>query len=399
VLLGATMLTGEQAALAESPDCPGATIVGTGRDEVLRGTDGDDVIDGRGGDDRIRGLGGDDVLCGGEGQDRLRGGAGDDTLRGGSDAKVAEDTDYYVYHGDVLDGGPGDDVLDPGTDRRHDDLVDTASWESSAQGVVVDLAAGTATGDGTDQLTGAFRTAAGSAYDDVLLGSVRDDALRGNGGSDRLEGRDGTDDLTAGNLLGGSRETVPNVLLGGAGGDVLDGAEGADELRGGRGDDLLQANGGADRSYGGRGSDTFNDSVVPTDGQVLDGGPGAHDDFAAVWFGDAAGEDPGRVTGRLDLAAGTAVAQVQGATVRVTATGFEDGAAPGVRGDRWTIIGSDGPNVLYAGWKSPVRIHAGAGDDELYGSDLDDLLDGGPGRDLGIGWAGHDRYVSIERRR
>ncbi|MFC4785439.1 calcium-binding protein [Nocardioides sp. MAHUQ-72] len=399
LVIGTTTLVGEASAGAAPSGCPGATIVGTAGDDTLRGTEGDDVIDGRGGDDRVLGLGGDDVLCGGEGQDRLRGGPGSDTLHGGSDAKVAEDTDYYVYYGDVLDGGGGDDVLDPGTDSRHDDLVDTASWASSAQGVVVDLEAGTGSGDGTDQLAGAFRAAEGSAHDDVLLGSERDDALRGNGGSDRLEGRGGTDDLSAGTLIGGSRETVPNVLLGGSGGDLLDGAEGADELRGGRGKDLLQANGGADRSYGGRGDDVFNDAVVPVDGQVLDGGPGAHDDFAAVWFSDADGQDPGRVTGRLDLAAGTAVAQVQDAAVRVAATGFENASAPGGRRDRWTIIGTDGPNVLYAAWKSPVRIHAGPGADELYGSDGDDLLDGGSGRDLGVGWAGHDRYVSIERRR
>jgi Ca2+-binding RTX toxin-like protein len=265
--------------------------------------------------------------------------------------------------------------------------------------VVVDLGAGTASGDGSDRLAGRFGTAVGSAYDDLLRGSERGDAINGGRGSDRIEGRGGPDELTAGNVLGGSHETTPNVLLGGDGADRLDGADGPDVLRGGPGADFFQASGGADRSYGGRGDDGFNDVVVPADGQVVDGGPGAHDDFAAIYFADAGGDDPGPVTGRLDLAAGTATAQVGGETVRLVATGFEDGTAPGVRGDRWTIIGTDGPNVLYAGWKSPVRIRAGAGADKLYGSDLDDVLDGGAGRDLGIGWAGHDRYVSIERRR
>ena len=177
---------------------------------------------------------------------------------------------------------------------------------------------------------------------------------------------------------------------------LLDGADGPDLLRGGPGDDFFQAAGGADRSYGGRGDDGFNDVVVPADGQVVDGGPGAHDDFAAIWFGDVTGDDPGPVTGRLDLAAGTAVAQVQGGTVRLAATGLEDATAPGVRGDRWTVVGTDGPNVLYAGWRSPVRIRAGGGADELYGSDRDDLLDGGAGRDLGIG-LGRPRPLRLGR--
>ena len=398
LLVAAGTLTAGVADAAVGP-CAGATVPGTAGDDWLTGTDGPDVIDGRGGDDRIEGLGGDDVLCGGEGRDVLRGGAGDDHLHGGSDARVVEDTDYYVYYGDSLDGGAGDDLLDPGTDSRHDGRVDTVTWVGSARAVVVDLAAGTATGDGSDRLTGRFGTAVGSAYDDVLLGSERGDRIRGNGGGDRVEGRGGPDELTGGDVLGGSTETTPNLLLGGAGADRLDGAEGPDLLRGGPGDDFFQANGGADRSYGGRGDDGFNDVVVPADGQVVDGGPGAHDDFTAIYFGDAAGNDPGPVTGRLDLTAGTATAQVQGRTVRLVATGFENASAPGVRGDRWTIVGTDGPNVLYAGWKSPVRIRAGAGDDELSGSDLDDLLDGGPGRDRALGWAGHDRYLSVERRR
>jgi Ca2+-binding RTX toxin-like protein len=398
LVLAAGLLTAGVADAAVGP-CAGATVVGTAGDDRLSGTDGPDVIDGRGGDDRIEGLGGDDVLCGGLGQDVLRGGAGDDRLHGGGDAKVVEDTDYYVYYGDTLDGGAGNDLLDPGTDSRHDGLVDTVTWAGSVQAVVVDLTAGAATGDGSDRLAGRFGSVVGSAYDDLLQGSERGDALDGSGGSDRIEGRGGPDTLTAGDVLGGSHEAVPNVLIGGDGADLLDGADGPDLLRGGPGDDFFQAAGGADRSYGGRGDDGFNDVVVPTDGQVVDGGPGAHDDFAAIYFGDATGDDPGPVTGRLDLAAGTAVAQVRGGTVRLAATGLEDATAPGVRGDRWTVIGTDGPNTLYAGWKSPVRIRAGGGADRLYGSDRDDLLDGGAGRDLGIGWGGHDRYVSVERRR
>ena len=130
------------------------------------------MIAGVGGDDVLIGLGGDDVLCGGRGQDILRGGPGEDRLYGGADAKVAEDTDYYVYYGDTLDGGPDDDTLVPGGDPRHDGSVDAVTVADATDGVTVDLAAGTIASKNdeepeTDTIDGPIATFTGTAYADT----------------------------------------------------------------------------------------------------------------------------------------------------------------------------------------------------------------------------------------
>lgn len=379
-----------------SGPCDRPTIRGTDGDDRLRGTEGPDVIAGKGGNDVILGLGGDDVLCGGGGQDRLVGGPGDDHLLGGIDAKVAEDTDYYVYDGDELDGGPGDDLLDGGRDRRHEGSVDRITYADAPGPLVVDLASGTVTGDGTDTVVGGIGAVVGGPFDDVLTGSDGPDVLYGGPGSDRISGGRGDDDLNAGGRLEEEPETAANTLLGGPGHDTLFGGAGDDLARGGSGDDFLQMEGGADRSYGGAGDDGINDEgVAPGEGQVLDGGPGT-DYLAGLGLVDRQGRWRGRTTGRFDMAAGTVIARVGSLTWSLTVSGFEDVNTP--RGELWTVLGTDGPDQIVAGFfGDPVRIYGRGGNDRIYGSDQDDVLNGGPGFDRGTGWGGHDRIRSIER--
>lgn len=177
---GPTISPGAGAARVPDPDC---TVAGTDGDDVLQGTDGPDVICGLGGNDDLRGLGGDDDL---------RGGAGDD----------------------LLAGGPGNDLLAGGEGS------DTASYLASATGVAVDLAAGVATGEGADGLSGIERVV-GSAWNDVLRGTGGPDVLLGGGGTDLLFGLEGDD-----------------LLDGGTGSDYLAGDSGLDDLRGGPGADI-----------------------------------------------------------------------------------------------------------------------------------------------------------------
>lgn len=146
--------------LAPSP----CTIDGTEGNDVLVGTPGPDMICGHGGDDVLQGLDGDDVL----------------------------------------DGGDGSDV---------------AAFEASPCCIRADLAAGTATGAGTDQLA-AIEGITGSPGDDVLRGDGGPNALTGLGGVDLLYGGDG-DDV----LLGGDGD---DWLAGEGGANVLDGEPGAD---------------------------------------------------------------------------------------------------------------------------------------------------------------------------
>lgn len=393
VVVGTSALVAAPAPGADP--CGSPTIRGTADDDTLRGTEGPDVIAGYAGDDVLRGLGGDDVLCGGGGQDTLVGSAGADELYGGTDAKVAEDTDYYLYYGDTLDGGPGSDALDGGLDARHDGSVDIVTFEHLPAGVEVDLAVGTATSGGdTDTIVVPVSRVTGSDHDDVLLGSDADENLIAGAGSDHVDGRGGDDWVDGAGWTNGHTDRLPNTVLGGAGHDTVNGDGGDDLLRGGRGRDLLQAGAGVDRSYAGVGDDTINDEAGPDAGQVLDGGPG-RDYLGGVALLDGDGRFRARVTGRIDLAAGTLRAHTDGVRWSVALRRMEDVSSQ--RG-AWTLYGTDGPDYLSAGFlNEPVRIFARGGNDQLYGSDRDDLLDGGPGRDRGAGWAGHDRYVSVER--
>jgi Ca2+-binding RTX toxin-like protein len=252
------------------PDCDDATVVGTAGDDVLRGTAGDDVIDGRGGDDDLRGGGGDDVLCGGGGRDLLVGGDGDDVLLGGAD-------------GDTLDGGLGDDTFVGGTDPRspHEDGSDVVTFEHSESGVVVDLTAHAAHGQGNDRFADQVWSVTGSRHDDILVGSDRADTLRGYQGSDVVYGLGGDDVLDGNGWSPGDENLLAvadgdDVVVGGAGDDQVEDEIGSDHLSGGPGDDHLEDSSpgrGPNWLFGGRGDDIL---VIDkgTPGDHVDGGPG-----------------------------------------------------------------------------------------------------------------------------
>jgi Ca2+-binding RTX toxin-like protein len=242
------------------------TIVGTPRADVLEGTRRRDIISGLGGRDTIKGLGGNDIICGFNGADTIIGGSGADVLSGdggndsvsggagdfdnlwgfsGNDAlKGGGGFDWVLYRGapgpvtldlsagsatgegtDTLSGiegvvgSPYDDVLTGGdanntfqAEDGNDTIdggggVDFASFFLSPGPVAVDLAAGTATGEGTDTLTGIENvngsgdfgdTLTGDTQSNVLLGSGGDDSVIGGDGDDELDGGDGTDALDGG---------------------------------------------------------------------------------------------------------------------------------------------------------------------------------------------------------
>jgi len=133
------------------------------------------------------------TFTGGAGNDYFYGGAGDDTINGGGGD-------------DTLIGGAGADVLNGGAG------TDTASYVTSAEGVTVDLGAGTGQGGDAegDTLTD-IENLVGSAHDDMLTGDAGDNVLDGGAGDDTLIGGAGDD-----------------TLIGGAGNDTLDGGEGID---------------------------------------------------------------------------------------------------------------------------------------------------------------------------
>jgi Ca2+-binding RTX toxin-like protein len=311
LLVGMLLVIPGSTANAAPPRCGGlsATIVGTPGDDVLKGTESDDVIVGLAGDDRMVGLGGNDTICGKDGNDILIGGPGDDTLLGG-------------------------------------DGSDTAGF-GGAPAVEIDLAAGTATGSGTDSLA-SIENAIGSEFGDTIAGDAGPNVLRGNGGADQIHGRAGNDTVVGGPdddaLSGGLGD---DALSGNLGNDQLLGMDGDDRLEGGAGDDVLVAGRGNDLMFGGVGTDSVDYSRAKE-----------------------------RV--RVNLTAGTAQAEGTDSLAgigNVTGSPFGD-----------IIVGNYQPNAL---------LGLG-GNDVIEGKSGDDTIDGGYGHDELFGGPGHDTIVGAE---
>ncbi|GGU34051.1 calcium-binding protein [Lentzea flava] len=139
------------------------------------GGDGDDSLHGGSGQDVLLGGAGDDTITGGPGADRLYGGDGDDVL----------DESPTEGGGNFLQGGHGNDKID-GVKPNMRDSVD---FSDHTEGMVIDLAAGTASGPGEiDQVLN---------VQDVY-GSAGDDTLSGNAWPNRMMGLGGTDTCTEG---------------------------------------------------------------------------------------------------------------------------------------------------------------------------------------------------------
>lgn len=194
------------------------------------GSENNDFVNGTSGSDVLNGLGGDDVLYAQDGDDLVNGGDGDDVIIGGTGA--GDD----VYVGDVG--------------------VDTVTYQSSTAGVVVDLAAGTATdvtarafgdpaGEYIDNDTlSSIENVLGSKVDDTISGDGGDNLLMGSGGADTLAGGAGNDTMVGGQddvlvsplilqnaVMVGYDANTPDgddVLIGGTGNDTLIGGDGVD---------------------------------------------------------------------------------------------------------------------------------------------------------------------------
>ncbi len=145
----------------------------------------------------------------------------------------------------------GNDTYNGGAD------TDTVSFANGTQGVNIDLALLTATGDAAGDTFISIEKFIGTAFNDVfqgaagainetVTGGAEDDFLKGGGGADVLNG--GADD---------------DKLQGEAGSDTLNGGSGEDELLGGDDADILNGGGGSDLLTGGLGVD------------VMTGGPGS----------------------------------------------------------------------------------------------------------------------------
>ncbi|SDN44951.1 Ca2+-binding protein, RTX toxin-related [Lutimaribacter pacificus] len=267
-------------------------------------------VDAGAGDDTLLGGAGDDTLAGGDGADLIAGGAGDDALDVGANDGV---TDMVV-----LADGDGDDTVSgfegptdngdgtfAGLDQLDvSDLTDVDGNPVDSNDVVVgDDGNGNAvlsfpngesiTLEGIDPAiaddpaylealgipTGSDGTVDGTAGNDDMAPGYTD------ADGDVIDGADGLDDIIE---AGNGNDTVNAGL----GDDTVDGGSGNDELSGNAGNDILAGNEGNDTLSGGDG----NDSLLGGDGSdelsgdlgadTLDGGAG--DDDLVLGTGDVA---------------------------------------------------------------------------------------------------------------
>ncbi len=240
--------------------------------DILIGNNVANRLVGLGGNDSIRGEGGNDVLDGGTGADALNGGADQDTasyftsLAGvnvnllantfsGGDA--AGDTLFFIENldgsggnrdilignnnvntirgfagidsirgeggNDTIEGGSGGDSLNGGAG------LDTISYETSAQGVNVDLRVAlqsTGAGDSLNDTLFFFENIKGSAGIDRLDGSNTANDIDGGADNDFINGHLGSDRLTGG---AGADEFIYTEAAWGSD-TILDYTDGIDHL-------------------------------------------------------------------------------------------------------------------------------------------------------------------------
>jgi len=450
------------------------TIIGDGVDNIFRGNAGSDSLDGgagtgdvaeysfataavsvnlttgrandgQGGTDtlanieRVWGSAFADTLIGGAGNDVLRGNAGNDSIVGG--AGSADVADYrnattgitvnmatrVVQDGqggndtlsgieqiwgstfnDSMLGGTGSDffVGSSGADTfAGGSGIDSVSYAfnpanstTATQGVSVNLTTGAGRDGygGVDSLSGI----------EVIYASSLADTINGNGPGLRFLGDAGNDSLSVG--------TGSNTLDGGNGDDTLSGGAGNDNLTGGSGFDLLTY---ADvtqsvtvsllgaRATGGGGADTLsgienvitgagNDSLLGDGaGNILTAGSG--NDTLAGGSGDdtlSGGTGNDSLNGGNDVDWVSYAELTASVTVNLT-TGRASGAsgADSLSGIENVLTGAGNDNVT--GSSLDNIISAGIGNDTLVGNSGNDTISGGLGNDSLNGGSGADHFI------
>jgi Ca2+-binding RTX toxin-like protein len=370
--------------------------------------------------DTIVGGGLNDIIFGDLDADLLSGGAGNDTINGGGS-------------GDTLSGGLGDDLLDGGSGTS----IDKVDYSAAAGPVMVDLAAGKATGEGNDTILN-IENVSGSAFDDAITGNATTNTLLGGAGNDVLHGGDSNDSLTG--------EAGLDQLFGDAGRDTLK-WDGVDSYDGGDGFDTLDANVttsdvidlrgagyvGLERILTGGGNDVVTlslDQVLSdtADDQFVADLGGATDTLKIDISGGWTATTPNATLGPTGVAAGISIAGLTaytftkgGGTVtvftnaeavqqlnqsspmlfssgndvvdfsKVAAGSYAAGSQyDALAGNDTVTMPVDAAAATAAGYSVGQAFTAGDGNDAVTGGGLNDVVNGGAGNDTLTGAAGDD---------
>jgi Ca2+-binding RTX toxin-like protein len=391
LLVAAGILVGSAStAAAATATCYGhkATIVGNSGNNNVYGTEKNDVIYAGAGNDAIYGRGGDDLICGGDGADTIHGGPGNDMVFGGRGQLYTDSRGKRWVKGDTLFDDAGDDFYSPVLDDRYPAYTpDRISFYYAPNGVTVNTATHTATGNGTDHWLGDRAELGGSKYDDVMVGGSHNDVFQGSYGDDKILGNGGADLIRDSPPTAATQDT--DTIEGGPGNDVLYTYGGADTLDGGDNDDTLFDFGhDAGTMLGGSGNDNISDALAVNKAQTIDGGSGTdtvalHPDFRTYV----------RPRILVDLASGQSSFQSSGVGFTVRGADTLD-----VFGLPLTYAGSEGDDVVYSDGMGAMTASGRAGNDTFIGTRLNDTYDGGLGSDtVATTGGGSDSCTSVER--
>ncbi|WP_430788407.1 calcium-binding protein [Actinoplanes sp. G11-F43] len=214
----------------------------------------------------------------------------------------------------------------------------------------------------------------GGSGNDVLYGGSGSDSLLGGSGTDRIYGRGGRDLITGGSSA--------DYLYGGDHTDSIYGSSGNDRIRGGAGSDWLYGEAGADYIWGEDGDDWVDGD---RDNDVLSGGAGKDrvtgDDGDDRVYG---GADDDTLYAMATSGEGVGADYYSGGSGRDLVT-YSKYIHSGVIVDADGAVGDDGAE----GERDTVATDV----ESLMGTMLNDVLLGGPGDNTLTGWGGDDRLI------
>ncbi|MFI7431219.1 hypothetical protein ACIBPB_29920 [Micromonospora sp. NPDC049836] len=375
------------------PDAPGSgdaglvnkVDTGSGQDTV-HGSAGSDLVvshSANGQTGHLYGYGGDDVLVGGYGTDELFGGP---------------DEDYVIAEPATVGEPDGTDGYGPARPVSHQPLP--AGTQSQTKLLVGGLGSDHLIGgDGGATVFGDRRLTAETCADAALADAQPDPTDQG--AADLILGGAGVEVVTAGSGddradLGGGDDRAcgqlgDDTLHLGGGADRAWGGPGVDQLHGDDGDDLLFGNTGDDGLYGGTGVDTEEGNQGAD--QVLGG-----DDGDVLYGG---GRTAGVADGRDFVYGEGGVDRIVGdnGTPRIGDVGPYPldlaGDVPAAGGGD-VISGGPENDVAYGGLGDD-RVDGDGGDDQLEGNNGADLVHGGTGRDEIVGGSGQEPATGTGR--
>lgn len=377
--------------------------------ENLSGSHFSDILSGDSESNAFYGEGGNDSISGGDGGDYVffddapngvrvdlaRGvatGVGRDSLTSieGVNGSGFRDVISGNAITNSLTGNGGNDSISGGRG------FDFAGFDANPVAVRVNLATGTARGQGADRLRG-MEGIIGSTRSDTLTGARGTNTIYGGGGNDTLSGGGGFDwaaydfapsaitaDLGAGSVRGEGRDVLKSMegVSGSQFDDVLTGSGRGDGFYGEGGDDEIDGKGGFDWMY-------FDDAPGPVG---VDWSAGTATGFGNDRF--------------------TAIEGFLGSAFDDSFTGDErDNYVAGGDGDD-TFNGGLGTDIAYFSLSfAPIRADMNSGDvtgegadhydsvegivgsafdDEIVGNDADNYIDGSSGDDRLSGGGGND---------